>query len=241
MKYLPEPGPASDAAPTERAAVVLFNLGTPQAPTAAAVRRYLAEFLSDPRVVEIPRLVWWPILHGVVLRTRPRLSAAKYASIWTPAGSPLKVYTEQQALLLRGYLGDRGIDVDVFAAMRYGEPSIPSAFSAMRERRVGRVLLIPLYPQYSATTTGSTIDAVGAVLSRTRNVPEVRWVKQFHDDPGYVAALAQSIRKSWSGRTPGDRLLMSFHGVPRRMVELGDPYYDQCIRTAERLAAALAL
>jgi ferrochelatase len=243
MLYLPEPDPGANAAGANPppAAVVLINLGTPDAPTATAVRRYLAEFLSDPRVVELPRALWWPILHGVVLRTRPRRSAAKYASIWTPAGSPLAVNTAQQALLLRGYLGDRGVQVEVAWAMRYGSPSIASVLATLRGRGIGRIVFVPLYPQYASSTTGSTIDAVHAVLARTRNVPEVRWVKHYHRHPGYIDALRRSVLAFWHGREPGERLLMSFHGVPQQMVDRGDPYESECRETAQLLATALGL
>jgi ferrochelatase len=228
-----------------RTAVLLVNLGTPTAATPAAVRRYLRQFLSDRRVVEIPWPLWWPILHGIVLPLRPRQSAAKYAAIWTDQGSPLMVHSQQQALLLRGYLGERGIDADVVLAMRYGEPSVAAALRTLAERRVERILVLPMYPQYSATTTASALDAVFAVLARTRNVPEVRWIKHFHDDAGYIGALRQSVLQHWSrhGRAQdrGGKLVMSFHGVPKRTLELGDPYHCECQKTARLLAEALAL
>lgn len=243
MQFLPEP-PFDHAQPA-RAAVLLINLGTPAAPTAAAVRPYLREFLSDPRVVEIPAALWWPILHGVILTLRPRRSAAKYAAIWTPAGSPLKVNSEQQALLLRGWLGDRDVDVEVALAMRYGEPSIASVLAQLQARRVDRLLVVPMYPQYSATTTATVFDAVNAVLARTRNVPEVRWVKHFCDQHGYIEALKARVLDHWRkfGRAAdeGGKLVMSFHGVPRRTLDLGDPYHCQCHKTGRLLAAALGL
>ncbi|MEW5879062.1 MAG: ferrochelatase [Pseudomonadota bacterium] len=243
MSYFPEP-PYAHGTPG-RTAVLLVNLGTPEAPTAGAVRRYLREFLSDPRVVEIPRAVWWPILYGLVLTLRPRRSAAKYAAIWTPQGSPLKLHSEQQALLLRGYLGEQGFDVDVRLAMRYGEPSIASVLAELRGARTERVLVVPLYPQYSGSTTASVFDAVGAVLARTRNVPELRTIRHFHDDPGYIDALKNSVLAHWSrhGRAPdeGGKLVMSFHGVPRRVLDLGDPYHCECQKTARLLAEALGL
>jgi len=243
MPFLPEP--AFDHARVPRAAVLLINLGTPAAPTAAALRPYLKEFLSDPRVVEIPALLWWPILHGVILTVRPRRSAAKYASIWTPEGSPLRVHSEQQALLLRGWLGERGLDMDVALAMRYGEPSVASVLGQLRERGVDRLLVVPLYPQYSAAATATAFDAVGAVLARTRNVPEVRWVRHFCDHARYIDALKQRVLDHWRkfGRVvdEGGTLVMSFHGVPRRTLELGDPYHCQCHKTARLLAEALGL
>lgn len=228
-----------------RTAVLLVNLGTPEAPEPAALRRYLKEFLSDPRVVEIPRVLWWLILNGIVLTVRPRKSAAKYATIWTAAGSPLKVNSEQQALLLRGYLGDRGLDIDVELAMRYGEPSIPTVLARLQGRRVERLLVLPMYPQYSATTTATVFDAVNRVLARTRNVPEVRTIKHFHDQPAYIDALKDSVLAYWrrNGRAPdaGGKLVMSFHGVPRRTLELGDPYHCECHKTGRLLAEALGL
>jgi ferrochelatase len=243
MAFLPEAPYTHDTA--SRTAVLLVNLGTPDAPEPAAVRRYLKEFLSDPRVVEIPRAIWLPILYGIILTVRPRKSAAKYAAIWTPAGSPLRVHSEQQALLLRGYLGNRGVDVDVVLAMRYGQPSIAQVLGELQAKHVERVLVLPLYPQYSATTTATVFDAVHAVLARARNVPEVRWVKHFHDQPRYVEALKSNVLAYWQkhGRAQdvGGKLLMSFHGVPRRTLDLGDPYHCECHKTGRLLAEALHL
>mgnify|MGYP005813286369 CR=1 FL=1 len=243
MRYLTEAPYAHDT--VARTAVLLVNLGTPDAPEPAAVRRYLKEFLSDPRVVEIPRPVWLPLLHGVILNLRPRRSAAKYASIWTPAGSPLRVHSEQQALLLRGYLGDRGVDVEVALAMRYGRPSIAQVLGELRAQHFERLLVLPLYPQYSAATTATVFDAVHAELARTRNVPEVRWVRHFHDQAGYIEALKANVLAYWKkhGRAQdvGGKLLVSFHGVPRRTLDLGDPYHCECRKTARLLAEALHL
>jgi protoporphyrin/coproporphyrin ferrochelatase len=222
--------------------VLLTNLGTPDSPTAAALRRYLAEFLGDPRVVEIPRLVWWPILHGIILRTRPAKSAKKYASIWTSEGSPLAVWTQRQAKLLQGYLGERGCSARVRPAMRYGQPSIASALDAFAAEGVHRILVLPAYPQYSGATTASTFDAVAAWAGRTRWIPEFRFIHQYHDDPAHIAALAASVRAHWQregGR--GEVLLMSFHGMPERTRTQGDPYHDQCQKTARLLAEALGL
>jgi ferrochelatase len=243
VSYLQESSFAHDR--PARTAVLLVNLGTPDAPEPGPVRAYLKEFLSDPRVVEIPRLVWWPILNGIILTVRPRKSAAKYASIWTPQGSPLKHWSEQQALLLRDYLGERGLDIEVSLAMRYGSPSIPDVMAQLRERGVERLLLLPMYPQYSATTTATVFDVVHRELGKTRNLPEVRWVKHFHDHPGYIEALAQRIRAYWQqhGRAQdvGGKLVMSFHGVPRRTLDLGDPYHCECHKTGRLLAQALGL
>lgn len=235
-----EPARASGVG-AARTAVLLVQLGTPDAPTAAALRRYLREFLADPRVVEIPRLVWNPILHGLVLPFRPSRSARKYAAIWTGEGSPLLLHTRRQASLLRGLLGERGYDVEVAWAMRYGTPSIASVLRELRERGLDRLLVVPLYPQYAASTTATAVDAVARELARWRAQPGLRIVRDFHDDEGYVDALAQRVRASWEREGRGERLVMSFHGVPRRVVELGDPYERQCRVTGERLARRLGL
>jgi ferrochelatase len=225
----------------QRSAVVLINLGTPQAPTSAAVRRYLREFLSDPRVVELPRWIWWPILYGPVLALRPPRSAAKYAAIWTAEGSPLLVNSRRQAAALGAELARRALELEVALAMRYGEPSIGAVLHELRARQVTRMLMLPLYPQYSATSTGSAMDGVNHVLARVRDVPEVRWVKHFADDAGYIEALRASVAAHWERHGRGECLLMSFHGLPRRNLELGDPYHCECHKTARLLAQALAL
>ncbi len=239
MPFAAEP-PFSHGQPL-RTAVILVNLGTPDEPTPAALRRYLAEFLSDARVVEIPRLLWWPILHGVILRVRPAKSAAKYASIWMPEGSPLKVWTEKQATLLRGHLGERGHALTVRYAMRYGNPSVATVLDEVKAEGATRVLILPAYPQYSGTTTASVIDAVTAWTTRQRHVPELRFVNHYHDDPGYIEALARSVRAHWQAHGRGDKLVMSFHGVPERTLHLGDPYHCECHKTARLLAQALGL
>jgi ferrochelatase len=229
------------AGPASRVAILLINLGTPDAPTPDAVRSYLKEFLSDPRVVEIPRVVWWPILNLIVLRTRPKASAARYEQIWTREGSPLRVYTERQTNLLQGYLGERfRTPIAVDYAMRYGRPSIAERLAALKARGCDRILLLPLYPQYSASTTATAFDAAFGALARLRDQPEIRTVRDFHDEPGYIAALEASVRDYWRRGRP-EVLVMSFHGVPRRAIERGDPYHAQCLTTAERLAAALGL
>lgn len=226
---------------TPRTAILLCNLGTPDAPTPQAVRRYLAEFLSDHRVVEIPRLLWLLILHGIILRVRPAKSAAKYASIWTPEGSPLKVWTQKQAKLLQGWLGQRNHHVKVRWAMRYGSTSIASQLDALKAEGVTRILIVPAYPQYSATTTASVFDAVYDWAQHTRALPELRFVNHYHDDAGYIAALAASIQRHWKAHGRPDQLVMSFHGVPERTLQLGDPYHCECLKTARLLAERLGL
>jgi ferrochelatase len=225
-----------------RIGVLLINLGTPEAPTAPAVRSYLREFLWDPHVVEIPRLVWWAILNSFVLTTRPKRSAERYAQIWMNEGSPLRVHTQRQATLLRGYLGERiKYPMVVEYAMRYGKPSISDRLQELKAQNCDRLLLIPLYPQYSASTTGTAFAAAFDHLSRQRDMPALRTVRHFHDHPGYVNALAQNVRDYWTRNGRPDRLLMSFHGVPRRTLDKGDPYHCECHKTARLLAEALAL
>ena len=240
MPFLAEPAYAHGT--PARTAILLINLGTPDAPTRGAVRRYLKEFLSDPRVVEIPRLPWWLILNGFILNVRPGKSAAKYAQIWDKEGSPLRVHTERQAKLLRGYLGAQGRSaLLVDYAMRYGNPSIAAVLARLKQQRCERILVFPLYPQYAASTTATALDAVSDVLRRTRDIPELRMVKHFHDHPAYIAALADGVRKHWARHGKPDQLLMSFHGLPRRALERGDPYHCECQKTGRLLAEALAL
>lgn len=225
-----------------RTGVLLINLGTPDAPTPAAVRRYLKEFLADPRVVEIPRPVWLPILHGFVLTTRPKASAERYRMVWTAEGSPLKVHTERQTTLLRGYLGERiKAPLVVDYAMRYGAPSIPDKLRALQAQNCTRVLLVPMYPQYAASTAATAFDQAYAAWSAMRDQPAVRTIRSFHDDAGYVGALAQSIRDYWTAHGRPERLLMSFHGAPRFTLERGDPYHCECRKTGRLLAEALQL
>ena len=222
--------------------ILLINLGTPEAPTASALRTYLKEFLSDKRVIEIPRLVWWPLLNLVILNTRPKKSAAKYAQIWTPDGSPLLVHTQKQAKLLQGYLGERTrTPMVVEYAMRYGTPSVESVLNKLKEQGCDRILAIPLYPQYAASSTGSALDAVFAALGKMRNLPALRVVKHYHDDPGYIAALAQSVNDYWMQNGRPDQLVMSFHGVPKFSLDKGDPYHCECQKTGRLLAAQLGL
>ena len=226
----------------ERVGVLLVNLGTPAAPTRSAVRAYLREFLSDPRVVEIPRLIWLPLLHGLILNTRPRQSARKYQTIWTPAGSPLMVNTARQASGLADYLAKTVTQpIAVAFGMRYGSPSIGAALDGLLEAGCGRVLIVPLYPQYAASTTATALDRVGTVLRDVRNVPALRFLKHFHDHPAYIEAVAARIRAHWSAHGRADVLVMSFHGLPQVTLERGDPYHCECHKTARLIAAALDL
>jgi ferrochelatase len=219
--------------------VLLVNLGTPDAPEPAAVRRYLAEFLSDPRVVEIPQLIWQPILRGIILRTRPAKSAAAYREVWTDEGSPLLAISKRQAARLRERFADA---VPVELAMRYGNPSIADALPRMTSQGLRRILLAPLYPQYCTATTATAIDAVFAELAKMRYQPAIRIFPPYHDDPLYIGALTASIERQLAALdfTP-ERLLLSFHGMPERTRKLGDPYYDQCQETARLLAEQLRL
>ena len=232
---------SSPAAGGPHTAILLCNLGTPDAPTAPALRRFLAEFLSDRRVVEVPWLLWLLILHGVILRVRPAKSAKKYASIWAAEGSPLKVWTDKQATLLGAYLGERGHRVTVRVAMRYGSPSIASVLDELKSQAVNRVLVLPLYPQYSGTTTASVIDAVCAWAQRSRTVPELRFVNRYHDDAGYISALAKRVADHWATHGRPDKLVLSFHGVPKRTLMLGDPYHCECLKTARLLGEKLGV
>ena len=240
MRYAPEPEYKHGT--IARTGVLLVNLGTPAAPTAKALRRYLKEFLSDPRVVEIARPVWWLILNGIILRTRPRKSAEKYAAIWGSEGSPLRMYTSKQAMLLRGYLGERIKSPHVVEwAMRYGSPSIDSVITQLRTAGCDRILVLPLYPQYAASTTASVYDAVFASVGKLRNVPAIRFVKHFHDHPAYISALATQIHQYWIENGRPEKLVLSFHGVPRFTLERGDPYHCECHKTARLLVGELGI
>lgn len=221
-----------------RVGVLLVNLGTPDAPTPAAVRRYLKEFLSDPRVVEIPRLVWWPILNGIILNTRPRKSAHAYAQVWSEAGSPLAAVTRSQAEALQTRLGD---GVLVRWGMRYGNPALGAELAAMKALGCERVLVAPLYPQYCGATTATVVDALGAALGQMRWQPALRTLPPYYDDPAHIEALrADTARQLTALDFSPEVLLLSFHGMPARTLQLGDPYHCQCRKTARLLAEALA-
>jgi len=222
--------------------ILLVNLGTTEAPTRDAVRRYLGEFLWDPRVIEIARPLWWLILHGVILRLRPSKVARAYQSIWTDKGSPLLAISERLSVALQQRLSQQvSHRIEVALAMRYGQPSIEAVLQILRERGMRRLLVVPMYPQYSATTTATVFDEVTRVLQGWRWVPELRFIQHYHDHPRYIAALADSVRAHWREKTPPEKLLMSFHGIPKRYFLAGDPYFCECQKTARLLAGELGL
>ncbi|MBK1694181.1 ferrochelatase [Chromatium weissei] len=223
--------------------ILLANLGTPDTPNVADVRRYLAEFLWDQRVVEMARLPWWLILHGVILRTRPKHSAAAYQSVWTADGSPLLAIAQRQANALQAQLNTQfhSDAIKIALGMRYGNPSIASALTELRNANARRILVLPLYPQYSSSTTAAVFDAVTTELQRWRWLPELRFINQYHDNSNYIAALVASIRAHWKTHGVAERLLFSFHGIPRKYFDLGDPYYCQCQKTARLVIEQLEL
>ncbi len=222
--------------------VLVTNLGTPDAPTPSALRRYLGEFLADPRVVEVPRVIWWFVLHGFILRTRPKRSAAAYKKIWTESGSPLLTISKRQAAGIQKYLDEHTTDkFHVKLAMRYGKPSIQSGLKKLQQANAKKIILMPLYPQYSASTTASTFDAVVDVLKTWRDIPELHLVKHYHDMPDYIDALAESINEHWQQNYRAEKLLFSFHGIPKAYFDAGDPYYCECRKTARLVAEKLNL
>ena len=225
---------------SKKTALLLINTGSPDQPTESAVRSYLAEFLGDPRIVELPRWKWWPILHGIILRFRPKKSAARYQRVWTEAGSPLIVHTSRTAQKLSERLG-----LPVYWAMRYGHPSVGEVFDAMMKDGVRRVLVMPMFAQYAAQTTAACFDAVARHQLTHRDLPALRTVHDYHDEPAYIAALATHLRRYWDEHgapmSVGGRLIFSFHGIPQKSTALGDVYEAQCHRTAELLAQALGL
>jgi protoporphyrin/coproporphyrin ferrochelatase len=226
----------------EKLGILVTNLGTPDAAETGALRRYLKEFLWDPRVVEAPRPLWWLILNGIILNTRPSRSAEAYRTVWTEEGSPLLSCARAQAAGLKERLAQQlSAPFELALGMRYGNPSIPSALRQLHDLNCRRLLVLPLYPQYSASTTGSTFDAVAMTLMRYRWVPELRFIGRYHDEDGYIEALAASIREHWAQHGRGEHLVMSFHGVPRRYLDAGDPYHCQCHKTARLVAERLSL
>lgn len=224
----------------KKTGIIISNLGTPDEPTAPAVRRYLKEFLSDQRVVEIPKLAWWPILNLIILRVRPKKSALLYASVWDEeTGSPLRHFSDQLTQKIARQIGSEQVLVRL--GMRYGNPSLKSVMEEFKEAGVERVIVLPLYPQYSATTTAATYDEVLRIMMRWRDMPSLDFIRDYHDEPAYIEVMASHIRRYWEQQGTQSFLLFSFHGIPERNVKLGDPYQQQSIRTAELLADALQL
>ncbi len=236
-RFVPWPKPFK----TGGVGVVLVNLGTPDEPTAPAIRRYLREFLSDPRVIEIPKLLWWPILNGPILLARPRKLVPRYQSVWMEGGSPLMVYTQRQTEGLQKIFAQRGLAIEVETGMRYGEPSIKNAMLRLRERGCEHLLVVPLYPQYASSTTATVVDEVARVASHLRNQPALRFIKRFHTAPEFIGPLGDKIAAYWRQHGKPQKLVMSFHGLPRQCVEQGDPYCRDCYETARALAAYLGL
>lgn len=235
-RFLAFPEPADP----RRLAILLVNLGTPDGADTASVRRYLAEFLADPRIVEQPRWLWWLVLNGIILRTRPSRSARAYAKVWTSQGSPLQVETTALAARLQTSLGtELGDQVIVRHAMRYGSPSIPDTLAELARMGMQRLMVLPLFPQFSATTTASVFDAVSAEFRRWRRLPELRFVNDYYHEHGHIEALAQSVERHWQTNGRADRLLLSFHGIPERYIRNGDPYRDQCQATTRLLRQRL--
>jgi len=236
------PEPKHEHGDQLKVGILLANLGTPDAPTTKALRPYLRQFLSDTRIVEIPRLIWWLILNCIILVIRPKKSAEKYASVWTKEGSPLLVHAQRQAQLLRGFLSQKiNSPYAVELGMTYGNPSIQSAIDKLKAQHCDRILVFPLYPQYAASSTASALDAVWRTLLKTRNMPAIRTIKHYHDHPAYIATLAQSVRDHWRINGKPSKLIMSFHGVPKAHLINGDPYHCECHKTGRLLAEALEL
>lgn len=240
MKYLSNSTFTHDQ--EDKIGVLVTNLGTPEAPEKGALKRYLREFLSDPRVVEVPRLIWWMILNLVILNIRPKRSAHAYSTVWTERGSPLMFHTQDQADALALSMQEKyGDKVIVDFAMRYGSPSIESVTRKMLEQGVRKLLVLPLYPQYSGATNGSTFDALSQVLRKIRWVPDVRFISHYHDFTPYVDALANSIKAHWASHERADKLIFTYHGIPKRYLTLGDPYHCECYKTSRLVAEKLGL
>jgi len=245
-KYRPEPHhedfvrPEPFAQTPPKVGVLLINLGTPDAPEPAAIRRYLAQFLSDPRVVELPPVLWQPILRTAVLGRRPQKLAPRYRSIWLPEGAPLLVYSEQQVNGLQQLLQEQGLSVPVALGMRYGSPSLQHGLDQLRDQGCERILIVPLYPQYAASTTASAVDEINRLLGQLRCQPELRYINSFCAHEGYIQPLANHIRAYWQKHGQPERLLLSFHGIPKQSIVDGDPYHKECMHTRHALEQALA-
>ncbi|CAK0753454.1 Ferrochelatase [Gammaproteobacteria bacterium] len=227
---------------SKRLGILLVQLGTPDAPTTSAVRRYLAEFLWDPKVIELPRLLWWFVLHGIILRTRPKHAARLYQKIWTEQGSPLLVISNAQRIALENKLREKTKkSVSVYLGMRYGNPSLKDVLEEIRKHNIDLLFILPLYPQYATATTGSAFDSVANLLSKWRKLPELHMVMQYHDYSSYLDALATSVEEAWQKHLKPEKLLFSFHGLPIQATLVGDPYEEQCHATARGVAERLQL
>lgn len=230
----------------EKTGVLITNLGSPAAATTSAVRKYLKQFLSDPRVVEIPRWIWWPILHGIILPIRPAKSAKLYQKIWGKNGSPLMQHTVEQCDAIKQKLIQQSSSAQqkqiiVRYAMRYGEPSIESAIKQLQAEGANKITVLPLYPQYSSATTGSTFDAIAKFLTKMRSLPSLNFISHYHDNPQYIQACALQIRQCWQQNGRSEKIIFSYHGLPQSTIDKGDPYYSQCTNTTRLLAKALEL
>lgn len=236
----------------EKVGVILVNLGTPQAPTALAVARYLRQFLSDPRVVEVPRVLWWLLLNFLIIPLRSKKVSDNYRSIWLDDGSPLKVITERQVAALQTAFDEQNCEEKASGikspreyictyAMTYGDQSIASSVKNLRDCGVNKIVILPLFPQYSASTTAAVYDQLAELVKKYRHIPDIRVVHHYYDHSGYIAALADSVRQHWQKNGQAECLLMSFHGIPQKYVDQGDPYYVQCLETARALAQNLEL
>lgn len=244
-RYLPEPVDPHRLEPdppprvSGPVGVLLLNLGTPDEPTASGIRRYLAEFLSDPRVIEIPQPLWQIILRLFILPLRPKKLVPRYQGIWMEGGSPLMVYSKVQAEGVQARLSAEGLNVKVALAMRYGNPSVPRVMDELRNAGCERILVVPLYPQYAASTTATAVDSVTSYAAKLRNQPELRFIKRYNTEPSYIQALARQVQAFWKENGKPERLLLSFHGLPRRTIEQGDPYFRDCMETVQHLKTAL--
>jgi len=242
MSQIMLPEPAYRHGSIDKVGVLLINLGTPDSANAKSLRAYLKQFLSEPRIVEFPRWLWWLILNGIILNIRPGKSAKKYAQIWTLEGSPLKIHTERQVALVTELLEKQINPVPVIEyAMIIGNPSIAEKLQQMKKLGCSRILILSLFPQYAASSAGCVLDSIFTELRKMRNIPDIRTVRHYHDDPGYIAALAQNICDYWKKQGRPDKLVISFHGVPRKTLEKGDPYHCECQKTGRLLAEALEL
>ncbi|MCD9459856.1 ferrochelatase [Marinibactrum halimedae] len=239
MKYINTPH--YDHSSQAKVGVLITNLGTPDEATKPALRRYLKEFLADPRVVEVPRLIWWMVLNLVILNIRPARSAKAYQTVWTDEGSPLMIHTQHQAQALSDHLKELGHNVIVKYAMRYGNPSITNTLDEMAAEGVQRLLVLPLYPQYCGATSASTFDAIASDFTQRRWIPELRFVTHYHDDAAYIDACAEKIKAHWEDHGKANKLLFSYHGIPKRYLTNGDPYHCECYKTSRLIAEQLNL